>query len=192
MSDIQGKLLVAPPNMPDWRFQKTVIYIWRHDISGAAGVIINKKCNHPDFKHICQEGRLKRLESINLPVYYGGPVLNNLIGVLHTKDFQLGSSNVNKLYPLAFTLDRKMLEVIAQGGGPKQKLILMGMANWEAQQLEDEIDAIPPRKPTMSWLVLPCDDKLIFGPQPTDLWEMCVSRAVENKTKEITNKIFKD
>ena len=192
MTDTQGKFLVAPPNMPDWRFQKTVIYMWKHDISGAGGVIINKKCNHPDFKHICQEGRLKRLESINLPVYYGGPVLNNLIGVLHTKDFQLGSSNVNKLYPLAFTLDRKMLEVIAQGGGPKQKLILMGMANWEAQQLEDEIDAVPPRKSTMSWLVLPCDEKLIFGPQPIDLWEMCVSRAVENKTKEITDKIFKN
>ena len=44
----------------------------------------------------------------------------------------------------------------------------------------------------MSWLVLPCDEKLIFGPQPIDLWEMCVSRAVENKTKEITDKIFKN
>ena len=68
----------------------------------------------------------------------------------------------------------------------------MGMANWQSQQLEDEIDAIPPRKPAMSWLVLPCDEKLIFGPQPIDLWDMCVSRAVENKTKEITDKIFKN
>ena len=55
MIDTQGQLLVAPPNMPDWRFQKTVVYMWRHDVSGAAGVIINKKCNHPDFKHICEE-----------------------------------------------------------------------------------------------------------------------------------------
>ena len=111
---------------------------------------------------------------------------------MHTKDFQLGSSNINKLYPLAFTLDRKMLEVVAQGGGPKQTLITMGMANWESQQLEDEIDAIPPRKRAMSWLILPCDEKLIFGPQPVDLWDMCVQRAIENKTKEITNKIFKN
>jgi len=192
MIDTQGKLLVSPPNMPDWRFRKTVIYIWRHDITGAAGIIINKKCNHPDFKHICQEGKIKKLDNINLPVYYGGPILNNLIGVLHSKDFQLGSSNINKLHPLAFTLDRKMLEVIAQGGGPKQKLITMGMANWESHQLEAEIEASPPRKPSMSWLVVPCDEKLIFGPQPQDLWEMCVSRAVEIKTKEITNKIFKD
>ena len=40
MTDTQGKFLVAPPNMPDWRFQKTVIYMWKHDISGAGGVII--------------------------------------------------------------------------------------------------------------------------------------------------------
>ena len=192
MTDTQGKLLVAPPNMPDWRFQKTVIYVWRHDITGAAGVIINKKCNHPDFQHICEEGRINRNLQINPPVYYGGPVLNNLIGVLHTKDFQLGSTNINKLHPLAFTLDRKMLDVIARGGGPKQKIITMGMANWESQQLEDEIDAMPPRKPAMSWLILPYDEKIIFGPQPKDLWEMCVQRAIENKTKEITNKIFKN
>ena len=44
MIDTQGKLLVAPPGMSDWRFQKTVVYVWRHDVSGAAGVIINKKC----------------------------------------------------------------------------------------------------------------------------------------------------
>ena len=192
MTDTQGQFLVAPPNMPDWRFQKTVIYMWRHDVSGAAGGGINKKCKHPDFKHICNEGTIKRNENVNPPVFYGGPVLNNIIGVLHSKDVTLGSSNTEKTQPLAFTLDRKMLEMIAQGGGPKQKLITMGMANWTEGQLEDELEALPPRKPTMSWLVLPYDEKIIFGPQPGDLWEMCVSRAVANKTKEILSHNFKD
>ena len=45
MNDAQGKLLIAPPRLPDWRFQKSVIYMWKHDIGGASGVIINKKCN---------------------------------------------------------------------------------------------------------------------------------------------------
>jgi len=191
MTDTQGKLLVAPPNMPDWRFQKSVVYMWKHDVTGACGVIVNKKCNHPDFKHVCQEGVIKLNENINAPVYYGGPVLNNLIGVLHTKDFQLGSTNVNKLHPLAFTLDRKILECIALGGGPKTKMITMGMAQWEARQLEDELERANGRPQTASWLILDYDPKIVFGPQPADLWEMCVSRAIENKTKEITNKIFK-
>ena len=192
MTDTQGKLLVAPPGMPDWRFAKTVIYMWRHDVSGAAGVIINKKCNHPDFRHVCTEGGVKLKEGINPPVYYGGPVLNNIVGVLHSKEFQLGSTNTGKGQPLAFTLDKKMLDIIANGDGPKQKLITLGMCNWDSNQLEDEIEALPPRKTAGSWLVIPYEQELVFGPQREDIWEMCVSRAVECKTKEITGKIFKD
>ena len=192
MTDTQGKLLVAPPNMPDWRFQKSVIYIWKHDVSGANGVIINKKCNHPTFDHICAEGMVKRAREVNTPVFYGGPMLNNLIGILHTKDFQLTSTNTNKHQPLAFTLDRKILEVVAQGGGPKQKMVTMGISSWTAGQLEAELESTPPRLPTMSWLIMPCDEKLIFGPQPVDFWELCVSRAIEHKTKEVSAKFFRD
>jgi putative transcriptional regulator len=93
MIDTQGKLLIAPPNMPDPRFAKTVIYVWRHDVSGAAGVVINKKCQQPDFRHICNEGIIHRLPKVNHPVYYGGPVLNNVVGVLHSTDYTLSSTN---------------------------------------------------------------------------------------------------
>jgi len=192
MTDTQGKLLIAPPKMPDWRFQKSVVYMWKHDVSGAAGVIINKICKHPDFKHVCDEGGIKMITGYNNPVYYGGPILTNIIGVLHTKDIQLGSSQSRKQDKVAYTLDRKMLEMIAQGGGPKRRLIMMGMANWEAGQLEGELDPQPPRPKTMSWLTLPYDEDLIFTAKPDDLWETCVNKAVANKTSEITSKIFKD
>ena len=192
MTDTQGKLLIAPPNMPDWRFQKSVVYMWRHDVAGAGGVIINKICKHPDFKHVCDEGGIKLMPGYNNAVYYGGPVLTNIIGVLHTKDLQLGSSQSRKQDQLAYTLDRKMLEIIAQGGGPKKKLIILGMANWEAGQLEAEMDSQPPRPKTMSWLTLDYDPELVFTSKPDDLWETCVNRAIMNKTSEITSKIFKD
>ena len=93
MIDTQGKLLIAPPNMPDPRFRKTVVYIWRHDVSGAAGVVINKKCQQPDFKHICNEGLVHRLPKVNHPVYYGGPILTNVVGVLHSTEYTLSSTN---------------------------------------------------------------------------------------------------
>ena len=192
MTDTQGKLLVAPPNMPDWRFAKSVVYMWRHDVYGAAGVIINKICRHPDFKHVCSEGGIKLMTGYNSAVYYGGPILTNIIGVLHTKDVQLASSQSRKQDELAYTLDRKMLEIIAQAGGPKKRLIMLGMANWEAGQLEAELDPEPPRPKTMSWLTLDYDESLVFTSKPDDLWETCVNRAVANKTSEITSKIFKD
>ena len=192
MIDTQGKLLVAPPGMPDWRFQKTVLYMWRHDVTGAGGVIINKKCNHPDFKHICIEAIVKRNKNINPPIFYGGPVLTNLVGVLHSKEYLMTSTNSSKDQPLAFTLDKKMLDVIAVGGGPKKQIITLGLCNWTSNQLEDELEALPPRKVAGSWLIIPYDEELVFGPKREDMWEICVSRAVENKTAELSTKFFKD
>jgi putative transcriptional regulator len=190
--DTQGKLLIAPPTLPDWRFKKSVVYMWKHDIAGASGVIINKKCNNPSFEHICHEGGLtKRDPRVNPPIWYGGPVLTNILGVLHTLDFTIKSTNLIKK-DLGFTLDRKMLEVIAQGGGPKQYIITLGLANWEPGQLENELDGIHPKSPAFSWLTLDYEPSLIFGPKTNDFWDSCVSKSIENKTKEITNKIFKN
>ena len=140
----------------------------------------------------CSEGMITKNKDVNLPVYYGGPILTNIIGILHSKEMTLGSSNTDKDQPLAFTLDKKMLEIVAQGGGPKQKLITLGLANWDSGQLEGELDPQPPKPKSLSWLVLPYDEKIVFGPQTEDLWEECVNRAVQNKTAEITSKIFKD
>jgi len=198
MIDTQGKLLVAPPSMPDPRFAKTVVYIWRHDVSGAAGVIINKRCEKPTFKHVCEESKLPRKETANPPVHYGGPVLNNIVGVLHSTDFVLPSTNTLTAMgddgPIGFTLDRKMLEIIAGGKGPLNRLVTLGMANWETGQLEEELEH--PRNPAMSWLVLDYDEKIVFGQlaedKPDEIWEECVSKAVRNKTQEITAKVFKD
>ena len=90
--------------------------------------MINKKCQQPDFKHICNEGIIHRLPKVNHPVYYGGPILTNVVGVLHSTDFILTSTNTLTEDKVGFTLDRKMLEVIARGDGPKNKLITLGMA----------------------------------------------------------------
>ena len=78
--DAQGKLLIAPPGMPDPRFRKTVVFMWKHDVSGAAGVVINKRCQRPTFAHVCKEGNILLKPGVNPPVYYGGPILNNVVG----------------------------------------------------------------------------------------------------------------
>ena len=192
MIDAQGKLLVAAPKLPDWRFQKSVIYVWKHGVAGANGIIVNKKCQHPDFRHVCMEGNVKIKDHIDAPVYYGGPVLTNVVGVLHTKEVLLASSNHSQNQDIAFTLDRKMLEMVANGEGPNNKMITLGMAQWERGQLEAEFEAAAPRPKSMSWLMLDYDPTIVFGPQPEDLWDTCVSRAIRNKTQELTSKIFKD
>ena len=192
--DAQGKLLIAPPGMPDPRFRKTVVFIWKHDVSGAAGVIVNKRCQRPTFKHVCREGSIALEKGVNPPVYYGGPILNNVVGVLHSTEYRLPTTNRLAEGNVGFTLDSKILEDVARGKGPLNTMITLGMANWNASQLEEEIEH--PHAPGMSWLLLDYDEKLVFGQfedaKPDEIWEDCVSRAIRSKTAEITSKIFKD
>ena len=192
--DAQGKLLIAPPGMHDPRFRKTVVFMWRHDVSGAAGVVINKRCQRPTFEHICREGNIRLMPGIKPPVYYGGPVLNNVVGVLHSTEYRLASTNKLADGNVGFTLDSKILEDVARGKGPLNAMVTLGMANWNSSQLEEEIEH--PKAPGMSWLLLDYDEKLVFGQlddaKPDDIWEDCVSRAVRKKTEEITSKIFKN
>ena len=150
MSDLHGKLLIAPPKLPDWRFQKSVIYMWKHNVAGAGGVIINKICDNPSFEMVCRDGNIHRNPSINPNIHYGGPVLTNLLGCLHSTDYKITTTNSAK-NSVGYTLDKRILEDIAQNKGPKKYLITMGMANWMAGQLENEIDAIPPRSRNCIW-----------------------------------------
>lgn len=193
MSDIQGKLLVAPPNLPDWRFHKTVIYIWKHDVSGASGVIINKKCDNPTFNRVCKDGKIKHNLEINPSIYYGGPILTSLLGCLHSTDYAIPTTNIAK-NSVGFTMDKKILEDIAMGKGPKTYLITIGMASWMPGQLEAEFNALPPRSQALSWLVLNYDRNIVFGiktfTKSENLWEICVQKAIEEKSKEIVDKAF--
>ena len=58
MSDLHGKILIAPPKLPDWRFTKSVLYMWKHDVSGAGGIIINKVIQNPSFQMVCRDANI--------------------------------------------------------------------------------------------------------------------------------------
>jgi putative transcriptional regulator len=56
---------------------------------------------------------------------------------------------------LHVTTSRDVLAAMAQGTGPKQAVIALGYAGWEAGQLDEEVLQ-------NAWLTVPCDDALIF------------------------------
>jgi len=191
MSDyFDGRLLVAPPKMRDYRFAKSVIYMWKHDVSGAAGIIVNKPLSSPTFEAVCQEGELEYMLDISPKIHYGGPVMSNMVGVLHTLDFEIKSTNPVR-DNLGFTLDRQAVEAIALGHPPANYFVTMGMSTWEPGQLEQEIAAEPPRKETEAWLVLDYDFELVFNSSAKDMWEIALNQAVMQKTQQFTNKIFR-
>lgn len=187
---LDGKILIAPPKMQDWRFAKSLVYMWKHDVSGAGGVIINKKVSAPSFDNICAEGKIKRRADVNPQIFYGGPVMTNLVGCLHSLDYKLNTTNISSA-TLAFTLDKTIIEDIAKGKGPRKYLLTMGMASWDAGQLEQEITSLPPRSKTGSWLNIDYNDEIVFGPKLESLWQDCLATCIAKKTRSITDKIFK-
>ena len=190
MSDyFDGRLLVAPPRMRDYRFAKSVIYMWKHDVSGAAGIIVNKPLSSPTFEKVCEEGALECLSGSNTKVHYGGPVMSNMVGVLHTLDFEINSTNPVR-NDLGFTLDRQAVEAIALGHPPANYFVMLGMASWEPGQLEQEIAAEPPRRETEAWLVMDYDFELVFNSAAKDMWDIAVNQAVQQKTQQFTSRIF--
>jgi putative transcriptional regulator len=187
---LDGRLLVAPPKMRDYRFAKSVIYVWKHDVSGAAGVIVNKPLVSPTFEAVCQEGRIEYMSGIHPKIYYGGPVMSNMVGVLHTLDFEIKSTNPVR-NDLGFTLDRQAVEAIALGHPPANYFVTMGMSSWEPGQMEQEIAAEPPRRETEAWLVLDYDFEMVFNSSAKDMWEIALNQAVQQKTQQFTNRIFR-
>ena len=49
---IEGKFLIASPNMSDPRFSETLIYMISDDIKGSMGIIVNKPAMNLDINTI--------------------------------------------------------------------------------------------------------------------------------------------
>lgn len=186
--NLEGKILIAPPKMRDYRFSKTVLYCWKHNVGGAAAVIINRPIKKPTFKEVCRDSGMPEPKNMDAMMWYGGPVGQNMVGLLHSKDMLWTSSNQTP--DLAFTLDRKAIEDITIRQ-PKQYLICLGMASWNPGQLEDELDSVPPRHPYESWLVSDYDPFIVFNGHKENLWKHAVERSVKNYTRSFTDKMFK-
>jgi putative transcriptional regulator len=186
----EGKLLVAPPTMRDWRFHKSIVYIWKHDVAGACGTIINRPLEQPVWSDVCEEARMASLSGINPTIYYGGPVMGAVIGCLHTLDYRIDSTNVGE--HLGFTMDRQLINSIAHGQAPDDYIVTMGFASWDAGQLEEEMMALPPRSKHESWLPLEFDPNLVWHGENDELWNACVNLAVAQHSREFTSKLLRD
>src|SRR5437899_4588930 len=144
---LDGKLLIAMPEMPDENFQRTVIYMCTHSADGAMGIIVNRPVGNLNFPGLLAQLRIiDKSEQIRLPetaetmkVLRGGPVEIRRGFVLHSSDFFIKDSTlaINEDISLTATLD--ILKAIAKGVGPRHAILALGCASWGAGQLENEI-----------------------------------------------------
>jgi putative transcriptional regulator len=176
-----GDLLISPPQMPDPRFQQTVIMLTHHDQHGSYGLCLNKRTDHTvqdllkDNPHSCD---------LALPLYWGGPVNPTTVWMLHSRDWHMPNTiEVNDSWGMTSNL--LMFDLLAQQSSPDQFRVFVGFATWAADQLIQEIQGEPPWKHESSWLIWrqPHSEQ-ILEVDPNDLWtvsmDQCARQAVSN------------
>src|ERR1700754_5005837 len=84
-----GRFLVAAPSMPDERFQKSVVFICKHDDDGALGIIVNNKVEDLPLGQVYKQLGIEVSDAAaERPVLFGGPVDPTRGLVLHSADYK--------------------------------------------------------------------------------------------------------
>lgn len=137
---LNNQFLIAMPALEDKDFSHTVTYIFQHNAAGALGIIINRP-TEMKLGDIFAQMQIKNTASNNLDstIYSGGPVQTERGFVIHNCSDNTWESSITISPQVALTSSRDILEAIALGNGPKEYLIALGYAGWDAGQLEQEI-----------------------------------------------------
>jgi putative transcriptional regulator len=158
--NLTSHFLIAMPGMVDPHFSGSLTFVCEHNERGALGLVVNRPTD-------VTLGTLFRQVEIALddedgplaaqPVFFGGPVQREHGFVLHRP---LGEwRSTLPVGELGLTTSRDILEAMAQGGGPGERLVALGYAGWAPGQIEDEIGR-------NGWLTVPADFNVIFRTPP--------------------------
>lgn len=165
----RNAFLIATPDMGDPRFQFTVIYVVSHDRSGTMGIIINKDKDGLLISDLLdQVGIRGDMKIADGPVLSGGPVDIDRGFVLHSSDYFKTEATLKISDKMSLTSTKDILESLVTDAHPKQALLAVGYAGWEAGQLEKEIAQ-------NSWLVTDADEDMIFSADFEGKWATALS-----------------
>jgi putative transcriptional regulator len=164
-----GRFLVAAPSMPDERFQKSVVFICKHDDEGALGIIVNNKVDDLPLGQVYKQlGIPVPTAAIELPVLFGGPVETSRGLVLHSADYKREETLLIE-GGMALTASLEILKDMADGSGPKQAWLALGHSGWSPGQLDREMQ-------DNAWLVVDADPNLVFDPDFDAKWQRALDR----------------
>ena len=159
-----GKCLIAAPDIEDERFASSVVFICSYDEkNGTMGIVLNKLLSLTFSDVLSQLSIKTSLDKKSLPkILWGGPVEQIRGLVLHSSDF-VGFESTKITDALSITASIDVLSEIAKGEGPKDYLLALGYAHWDAGQLELEIAG-------NSWFVADLDEDFLFNCPIAQKW----------------------
>lgn len=167
---LAGKLLVAAEKLRDPDFARTVVYICRHDASGAFGLVLNRPAGELSLGDILRSFRIEPETDAGgmLSLRYGGPVQRDAGFILHTSEFQAGTSLCRR-DGIAVSSGYAVLDAFAAGKRPEKSLLFFGYSGWATGQLEEELE----RK---DWIIVDADAAMVFGAGIESMWRRALER----------------
>ena len=165
-SSVKNYFLVATKKMRDPRFKNTVIIMLENSEKGATGLVINKPLSSIPLSSLIYKSRnatnkQKELYNVKIPVYWGGPVNENKILILHSKEYR-NETTIN-FKNISISSDYNILFEIADNKGPKKNLVILGISSWGEGQLEGEMIRD-------HWTLSEVNTDLIFETNNTKKW----------------------
>tara|TARA_Y100000590_G_scaffold467215_1_gene645402 strand:+ start:1213 stop:1848 length:636 start_codon:yes stop_codon:yes gene_type:complete len=165
-NSVKDFFLVASKSMKDPRFKNTVIIMLDNDETGAWGLVINKPLASVPLSSIIHKPKSitleqKKLYNVNIPIYWGGPVNENKILILHSQEYK--NETTKNFKNLSISSDSKILFEIAENKGPKKSLVILGISSWGPGQLEGEMEM-------ETWALSEVNTDLIFETDNSKKW----------------------
>lgn len=154
---IEGKMIVAQEGI-DPRFEKTVVFILRHNPGGAYGVVINK----PD--DATGEG-------------IGGPVETDQVMAIYTTDASLPSGSILGHTGFAYVRGVAVEELQKVSSKPAWSRVYKGYAGWGRKQLDGEISR-------GMWQVIDFDKNLLLETPMDQKWDAAQETVEANNAPE--------
>jgi putative transcriptional regulator len=151
-----GILLVAKPGLTDANFRETVVLVTQAADSSTIGVILNRPTPR---KH----------EKTGQPLYFGGPVMPEVLVALYRSDRTPDASAFHVIKGVYLTMHPNNIEQLLAKPGSRFRLYA-GFSGWVPGQLESELARD-------GWYVLPASAELVFRKDASGMWDELVRKA---------------
>ena len=163
---VKDFFLIATGKSQDSRFKKTVILMLDHDEKGALGIVINKPLGKITLGSLIRKIddpsiNKKKLYDVKIQIYWGGPVDENKMLILHSNDYK--NETTKEYNNVSTSSDLTTLVKIAEKKGPKKSLVILGLAAWNIGQLDGEIEL-------ERWTLSEINEGLIFDMENKKKW----------------------
>ena len=161
-----GVLLVAPPDLRDSNFSRTVALLCEHDREeGSFGLILNQNLDLTLGDALDGEDSTSTWTGADRALSLGGPVQPNTLHFLHRYSAERVPDAQRVFDGVQWGGNFATVKSLVQTGEapPDELRFFLGYAGWGPGQLQSEIDRD-------GWLVLPGDEAAVFADHPDTLW----------------------